>query len=41
MQISLKAGHHRPPAKRHADDGTTLNAGYVALWLSGDPDQHC
>ena len=33
-----------PPAKRHlnwrADDGPLLNAGWVALWFSGDPDQY-
>ena len=24
-----------------ADDGPTLNAGLVALWFLGDPDQYC
>ena len=47
IPIQLKAGHHRPAAKRgmafrwRADDGLTLNAGLVALWFSGDLDQYC
>ena len=28
-------------ARQRNDDGTTLNAGLVALWFSGDPDQYC
>ena len=35
IQIGIKEGNHRPPAKRHypwwADEGPTLNAGLVAL----------
>ena len=34
-----------PQAKRHwrwcADDGPTLNAGFIALLFLGDPDQYC
>ena len=47
IPIQLKAGHHRPTAKRgmafrwRADDGLTLNAGLVALCFSGDLDQYC
>ena len=45
IQISLKAGHHRPGSKMalhwHADDGPTLNAGLVALRISGDLVQYC
>ena len=37
IQIQLKAGHHRPAIKMafrwRADDGLTLNADLVALWL--------
>ena len=43
MQISLKAGHHRPASETplmafrwRADDGPTLNAGLVVLRISGD-----
>ena len=31
IQIPLKVRYHRPPAKRHLNDGTTLHAGLVAL----------
>ena len=31
IQISLLAGNQRPPAKRHLNDGPTLNARLVAL----------
>ena len=48
IQIPLAAGHHRPTSEKPfklrfaccADDGQTLNAGMVALWFSGDPDQY-
>ena len=37
IEIPLKAGQHRSAS----DDGSTLNAGFVALRISGDPDQYC
>ena len=45
IQISLKAGHHRPASEMafrwRADDGPTLNAGLVVLRISRDLVQYC
>ena len=42
IKIALIIG---PPAKHHwrwcADDGPTLNAGFIAMLFLGDPDQYC
>ena len=44
-QLPLKAGHHRPTSEMtfhwRVDGGLTLNAGLIALWFSGDPNQYC
>ena len=44
IQIPLCEGHHRPasetPFRWRAEDGPTLNAGFVDLRFSGDPDQY-
>ena len=45
IQITLKAGYHWPTRETAfcwcANDGLTLNAGLVALSLSGVPYQYC
>ena len=42
IQISLKAGHHRPASETPFNDGPTLNTGLVAFLcdFSGDPDHY-
>ena len=40
MPLNKKGPIIGPPAKRHFIDGSALNAGLIALWLSGDPDKY-
>ena len=40
LLINVKMPTIGQPAKRHFND-RTLNAGLVALLVSGDPDQYC
>ena len=46
IEMPLKVGNQWPASQTpfhrwHADNGPPLNAGLVALWFLGDPDQYC